>query len=23
CSKCHPIVENETEDKKVFPSYFN
>lgn len=23
CSKCHPIVENETEKKKVFPSYFN
>ncbi|AUB52996.1 HNH endonuclease [Enterococcus mundtii] len=23
CSKCHPIVENETEEKKVFPSYFN
>lgn len=22
CSKCHPIVENETEKKKVFPSYF-
>lgn len=22
CSKCHPIVENETDEKKVFPSYF-
>ncbi|MFS7388553.1 HNH endonuclease [Carnobacterium maltaromaticum] len=22
CSECHPIVENETENKKVFPSYF-
>ncbi|NSV57008.1 HNH endonuclease [Enterococcus faecalis] len=22
CSECHPIVEQETETKKVFPSYF-
>ncbi|EGO2821503.1 HNH endonuclease [Enterococcus faecalis] len=22
CSECHPIVEKETETKKVFPSYF-
>ena len=22
CSECHPIVEQETEAKKVFPSYF-
>lgn len=22
CAKCHPIVENEDNDKKVFPSYF-
>ena len=23
CPKCHVEEENETEDKKVFPSYFN
>ncbi|EHM3061036.1 HNH endonuclease [Enterococcus faecalis] len=22
CSECHPIVEQETETKKFFPSYF-
>jgi 5-methylcytosine-specific restriction enzyme A len=22
CSKCHTIVENEDNDKRVFPSYF-
>lgn len=23
CPKCHTIVENEDNEKKVFPSYFN
>lgn len=23
CSKCHPIVENETEQKNIYPSYFD
>ncbi|WP_394898643.1 HNH endonuclease [Enterococcus gallinarum] len=23
CPKCHVIEENETDEKKIFPSYFN